>query len=216
MTSTDPEPSAGFDQEPPALVASFASREKVSVLTPISRDNASISPSASKLFANASTLIRACDIFARRSSPSRPAADASVAARLAVDSHSGGGPRTSARNAASSASAASSSASAAVEDACEDGAGGGPRGAEEGIVEEDVLEEDIVEEDVLEEDILEEDVTMGGRVPDVELEDRPASRTGGTIGTRGGAGALRAGWTRDAASGARPRCTTVALALALW
>ena len=57
---------------------------------------------------------------------------------------------------------------------------------------------------------------MGGRVPDVELEDRPASRTGGTIGTRGGAGALRAGWTRDAASGARPRCTTVALALALW
>ena len=206
MTSTDPEPSAGFDQEPPALVASFASREKVSVLTPISRDNASISPSASKLFANASTLIRACDIFARRSSPSRPAADASVAARLAVDSHSGGGPRTSARNAASSASAASSSASAAVEDACEDGAGGGPRGAEEGIVEEDVLEEDI----------LEEDVTMGGRVPDVELEDRPASRTGGTIGTRGGAGALRAGWTRDAASGARPRCTTVALALALW
>lgn len=206
MTSTDPEPSAGFDQEPPALVASFASREKVSVLTPISRDNASISPSASKLFANASTLIRACDIFARRSSPSRPAADASVAARLAVDSHSGGGPRTSARNAASSASAASSSASAAVEDACEDGAGGGPRGAEEGIVEEDVLEEDV----------LEEDVTMGGRVPDVELEDRPASRTGGTIGTRGGAGALRAGWTRDAASGARPRCTTVALALALW
>ena len=206
MTSTDPEPSAGFDQEPPALVASFASREKVSVLTPISRDNASISPSASKLFANASTLIRACDIFARRSSPSRPAADASVAARLAVDSHSGGGPRTSARNAASSASAASSSASAAVEDACEDGAGGGPRGAEEGIVEEDVLEEDI----------LEEDVTMGGRVPDVELEDRPASRTGGTIGTRGGAGALRAGWTRDAASGARPRCTPVALALALW
>lgn len=206
MTSTDPEPSAGFDQEPPALVASFASREKVSVLTPISRDNASISPSASKLFANASTLIRACDIFARRSSPSRPAADASVAARLAVDSHSGGGPRTSARNAASSASAASSSASAAVEDACEDGAGGGTRGAEEGIVEEDVLEEDI----------LEEDVTMGGRVPDVELEDRPASRTDGTIGTRGGAGALRAGWTRGAASGARPRCTTVALALALW
>ena len=206
MTSTDPEPSAGFDQEPPALVASFASCEKVSVLTPISRDNASISPSASKLFANASTLIRACDIFARRSSPSRPAADASVAARLAVDSHSGGGPRTSARNAASSASAASTSASAAVEDACEDGSGGGPRGAEEGIVEEDVLEEDI----------LEEDVTMGGRVPDVELEDRPASRTDGTIGTRGGAGALRAGWTRDAASGARPRCTTVALALALW
>ena len=197
MTSTDPEPSAGFDQEPPALVASFASREKVSVLTPISRDNASISPSASKLFANASTLIRACDIFARRSSPSRPAADASVAARLAVDSHSGGGP---------SASAASSSASAAVEDACEDGAGGGTRGAEEGIVEEDVLEEDV----------LEEDVTMGGRVPDVELEDRPASRTDGTIGTRGGAGALRAGWTRGAASGARPRCTTVALALALW
>ena len=74
---------------------------------------------------------------------------------------------------------------------------------------------DTVEEDVLEEDVLEEDVTMGGRVPAVELEDRRASRTDGTTGTRGGAGALRAGGTRVAASGARPRCTTVALALAL-
>ena len=175
MTSTDPEPSAGFDQEPPAPSSRRSPRARRSRSSPPSPGTTPQSLRAR-----------------RNSSPTRPPSSARVIFSREGPRRPDPPPTLQSRRDSPSTPTQGAGRGRALETQRRRQAPPRPRLAPLSKTRARTGREEDLEERrrvssrrMSSRRISSRRTPRWGRVPDVELEDRPASRTDGTIGTRG-------------------------------